>query len=73
MQVQLLSKDAKHFYETKQQVKLIDLLSSVSPVAAILLNIEISLVNPNFMEEGNTLSETLLPFINLVTDYSFLA
>jgi len=38
----------------------------------ILLNIEISLVNDNFMEEGNTLSETLLPFLNQVSDYSFL-
>ena len=49
-------------------MKLNELLNTVSPVAAILLTIEISLENPNFMEEANT----LLPFLNIVTDYTFL-
>lgn len=54
------------------QVKLVELLDSVSPMAAVLLNIEISLVNSAFMEQGNTLSRTLLPYLNAVTDFSFL-
>ena len=49
-----------------------DLLKSMSPSAAILLNIEVSLINIAYHDEGNTLSYTLLPFLNKVTDYSFL-
>jgi hypothetical protein len=41
-------------------------------MAAILINIEISLLNELMMEEGNTLSYTLLPYLNECTDYSFL-
>ena len=33
---------------------------------------EISLVNQSYTEESATLSRTLLPFIDQVTDYSFL-
>ena len=44
----------------------------MSPSAAILLNIEVSLINIAYHDEGNTLSYTLLPFLNKVTDYSFL-
>jgi hypothetical protein len=53
-------------------MKLSELLSSVLPMAAILLNIEITLVNTNMSEEGNTLTYTLLPYLNECTDYSFL-
>ena len=49
-----------------------ELLKSMSPSAAILLNIEVSLINATYHDEGNTLSYTLLPFLNKVTDYSFL-
>ena len=41
-------------------------------MAAVLLNIKISLTNPSFMEQGNTLSTTLLPFIELCSDFNFL-
>lgn len=37
-----------------------------------MISLEISKVNPNYMEEGATLSRTLLPYINQVTDYRFL-
>ena len=71
-QVKSLAGEARRLYESKEQVKLIALLDSVSPMAAILLNIEMAHVNDHIMEEGNTLSQTLLPYINGVTDFSFL-
>jgi hypothetical protein len=37
-----------------------------------MINIEISLVNTIYMEEGATLSRTLMPYLNMVTDYRFL-
>lgn len=37
-----------------------------------MINIKISLVNNDYMDEGNTLSYTLLPYLNKVEDYSFL-
>ena len=37
-----------------------------------MLNLEISLVNQSYTEESATLSRTLLPFIDRVTDYRFL-
>ena len=59
-----LSKVAIAFYEVKDYVGLNKLLSSISPMAAILINIEITLVNEHMTEEGNIPSETLLPYIN---------
>jgi hypothetical protein len=41
-------------------------------MAAILINIEISLVNEQFMDQGKTLSDTLLPYINNTSDFAFL-
>jgi hypothetical protein len=49
-----------------------DLLSSVSPMAAILLNIEMSLTCANLSEEGYTLSKTLLPYLNVCNNFSFI-
>jgi hypothetical protein len=37
-----------------------------------MINLEISLVHQAYMEESGTLSRTLLPYVNKVTDYSFL-
>ena len=37
-----------------------------------MLNLEISLVSQSYTEESATLSRTLLPFIDRVTDYRFL-
>ena len=37
-----------------------------------MLNVKISLVSASYSEESATLSRTLLPFINKVTDYRFL-
>jgi hypothetical protein len=53
-------------------VELDELLSKCSPAAAILINLQISLSNEQLQEEGVTLSRTLLPFLDKVTDYSFL-
>lgn len=64
--------DASEFYEGREETKLIDLLKGVTPYAAILINIEMSLVNPNLQEQGGTLALTLLPYLNMVTDYSFM-
>ena len=71
-QVKLVSMKARDLYESKKQVLLEELLSSCAPAAAVMVNIEISLVNSNYMEEGATLSRTLLPYLNEVTDYCFL-
>ena len=55
---------ASLLYETREQLKLQQLLMSLTPAASILLNIEVSLCNQTYHDEGNTLSYTLLPFIN---------
>ena len=59
-------------YEQKKLGLLEALLESVSPASAVMINLEISLVHQGYMEESATLSRTLLPYINKVTDYSFL-
>lgn len=41
-------------------------------MVAIFLNIEISIDNPSLAEEANTLSVTLLPYLNQVKDYSLM-
>jgi len=64
---------ASLLYETREQLKLQQLLMSLTPAASILLNIEVSLCNDTYHDEGNTLSYTLLPFINQVTDFSYLS
>ena len=64
---------ASLLYETREQLKLQQLLMSLTPAASILLNIEVSLGNQTYHDEGNTLSYTLLPFINQVTDFSYLS
>ena len=45
MQVQKLSLEATRLYDSRQQVALEELLSSCSPAAAILINLQISLTN----------------------------
>ena len=50
-----------------------ELLSTVSPAAAIMLNLEIALIHKIYMEEGATLAHTLLPYLDQVTDYRFLS
>ena len=42
-------------------------------MAAKLLYFEMSLTNSNMAEEGYTLTNTLLPYLNRCFDYSFLA
>jgi hypothetical protein len=49
-----------------------ELLAHVAPTAAVMLNIQISLVHSSIMEEGATLARTLLPYLNQITDYRFL-
>jgi len=48
------------------------LLQQAAPEAAILINLQISLTNSQLTEEGGTLSQTLMPFVDRVTDYSFI-
>ena len=38
-----------------------------------MLNLEVTLVYPSYMEEGATLARTLLPYLNQVRDYRFLS
>lgn len=47
-------------------------MNSLSPTSAVMLNLEIALLNPQYMDEGVTLSRMLLPFLHSLTDYSFL-
>lgn len=47
-------------------------MANCDPAAAIMINIQISLTNQQYMEESATLSRTLFPYINKVTDYRFL-
>ena len=49
------------------------MLAIVSPAAAVMLNLEVTLVYPIYMEEGATLARTLLPYLNQVRDYRFLS
>ena len=51
---------------------MINILSSVSTMAAVLLNIKLGISNASYMEQGNTLSHTLLPYINKLRDFSFI-
>lgn len=61
-----------YLYEDRDHLQLTHLLQSVSPMAAIILNLEIGKVNTKFIEEGYILSLTLLPYLNQVWDYGFL-
>jgi len=63
---------ARLMFEQRKLGLLEQLLSTLSPAAAVMLNIEVSLVFPIYTEESGTLSRTLLPFIDKVTDYRFL-
>ena len=42
-------------------------------MAAVLLNIELGKENVSFIEQSHTLSYTLLPYLNKITDYSFIS
>lgn len=67
------SLEAISHYSKRDIKSLNNLLSSMDPLLAILINIEISLTNENYTEESSTLSETLLPYINKTEDFSFLS
>lgn len=69
-QVQQHCKLAIELYDSKQITKLVELLDSVAPMASVLLNIRICLASPNLMDQGNTLSMTLLPYVELCLDFS---
>lgn len=55
-QVAILRLDAIRFFDDKNYVKLIELLNSVSPMVAILINYKISLVNHELEDLSYTLS-----------------
>ena len=71
-QVPQLAITACDLYYNKRHKQLEELLETVAPAAAFMLNIEISLVHNNYMEEGATLARTLLPYLNQLRDYHFL-
>ena len=71
-QVSLHVLSARQMVEQRKLGLLEQLLSTLAPAAAIMLNIQVSLVFPTYTEESGTLSRTLLPFIDKVTDYRFL-
>ena len=68
-----LSKEAESFYSKGDLNSLINLLASTSAMIAIMINIKMTKTNPNYTEESGTLQYTLLPFLNEVVDYSFIA
>ena len=63
---------ARSLYEKRDIQGLINLLNTVSAEAAILIHLEIALVYPQFIEASGTLSKTLIPYINRITDFKFL-
>lgn len=71
-QVRIHVLKARELFDHRKLGPLEELLKSLAPAAAIMLNIEISLVSQSYSEESATLSRTLLPFITQVSDYRFL-
>jgi hypothetical protein len=53
-------------------VRLEEVLAGCDPAAAVMVNIEIAQANQIYMEEGATLSRTLMPHLDMITDYRFL-
>jgi len=49
------------------------LFTTVTAESAILLHLEIALVHPSFIDASGTLSKTLIPLINRVSDFKFLS
>jgi len=56
LMISSLSTDAKAYYGKGDMKSLISLLMSTTPMISLLINIEISLVNEHYMDEGGTLS-----------------
>lgn len=63
---------ALEHYANRDLGKLLALMTSLSPTSAVMLNLEIALLNAQYMDEGVTLSRMLLPFLHSINDYSFL-
>ena len=56
LMISSLSTDAEVYYGKGDMKSLISLLMSTTPMISLLINIQISLVNEHYMDEGNTLS-----------------
>ena len=63
---------ALEHYANRDTGMLLKLMNSLSPTSAVMLNLEIALINHQNMDEGMTLSLMLLPLLHSLTDYSFL-
>lgn len=63
---------ARELFDSRKLGPLEDLLRSLAPAAAIMVNIEVSLTSASYTEESATLARTLLPYIDKVADYRFL-
>ena len=72
-QVSLHVLSARQMVEQRKLGLLEQLLSTLALAAPIMINIQVSLVFPTYTEESGTLSRTLLPFNDKVTDYPFLS
>jgi hypothetical protein len=63
---------ARELFEKRDIAGFMQLLSTVTVESAILLHLEVALVYPQLIEASGTLSRTLLPLINKVTNFNFL-
>ena len=63
---------ARDLYEKRDLGALLSLLSTVTSESSILLHLEIALVHNSIIEASGTLSRTLLPSINKVTNFNFI-
>ena len=71
-QVRLHKEKAFEHYASRDFGQLQSIMNSMFPTSAVMLNLEIALVNDKYMDEGVTLSNMLLPFLHGITDYTFL-
>ena len=72
LQVDSNSKAAREFVENRNIAGFINLMHDITPEAAILLHLDVSLVNPSLLDASAVLSYTLAPLVNKVCDFSFL-
>ena len=72
LQVDSNSKAAREYVENRNIAGFISLMHDITPEAAILLHLDVSLVNPSLLDASAVLSYTLAPCVNKVSNFSFL-
>lgn len=63
---------ARELYDKRDLKNLVELLNHVSPQTAVLLNLQIAVVSPQLTESSGTLSQTLLPYLNMISAFDFI-